>query len=81
MFRFTRAIVLYIPSFLNFIRKYYIFLLLVILILKDFKIHIYILNNCNIAFNIERFVNKIFNIKPILNILYINLDNSYIRFR
>ena len=75
------TIALYTLSSLNSAWEHCMFLLLAILTLGDFRIHIYILDGCNIAPNIERPVDKIFSIKPTLSISYINPDNSHIRFR
>ena len=52
-----------------------------ILALENSRIHICILDSYNIAPNVERPVDKIFSIKHTLSILYINPDDSYIRFR
>ena len=51
-----------------------------ILILKNTKIHVSFLNCCNITFNIEVFVYKVFYLGTVFKIPNINLDYSYISF-
>ena len=81
MFRFIRAVVLYTLSSLNSAYEHCMFLLPTILTLENSKIHICISDSYNIAPDIKRPVDKIFNIKPTLSIPYINPDDSHIKFR
>jgi len=80
MFDFVQSIALNISWALSFVSKYDVFLLLVVFVLGDSKVHIYTIYSGNMTSDIEAIINEYFGRYTTLGILYINSDDSYIRF-
>jgi len=78
MFNSMRTIVLLVFSIIYTISKSGIFPLLVIFVLRNARVHISSLDNCNILSYIEIFVNKTLSLCTILRVPNIDLYNSYI---
>ena len=51
-----------------------------ILTLKDFRIHIHLLNGYNVMSNVETSVNEFFSFGSILRVLNVYLYNYYVQF-
>ena len=78
MFNSMRTIVLLVFNIIYTISKSGIFPLLVIFVLRNARVHISSLDNCNILSYIEIFVNKTLSLCTILRVPNIDLYNSYI---
>ena len=81
MFNSMRTIILLVFSIIYTISKSGMFPLLVIFVLRNARVHISSLDNCNILSYIEIFVNKTLSICTILRVPNIDLYNSYIWLR
>jgi len=81
MFNFMRTIVLLVFSTIYTISKSGMSPLLVIFVLRDARVHISFLNDCNMLSYIEIFVNKTLSLCTILRVPNIDLYNSYIWLR
>ena len=78
MFNSMRTIILLVFSIIYTISKSGMFPLLVIFVLRNARVHISSLDNCNILSYIEIFVNKTLSLCTILRVPNIDLYNSYI---
>ena len=78
MFNSIRTIILLVFSIIYTISKSGMFPLLVIFVLRNARVHISSLDNCNILSYIEIFVNKTLSLCTILRVPNIDLYNSYI---
>ena len=81
MFNSMRTIILLVFSIIYTISKSGMFPLLVIFVLRNARVHISSLDNCNILSYIEIFVNKTLSLCTILRVPNIDLYNSYIWLR
>ena len=81
MFNFVQSIALYTSRALEVTSKGGVFPLPTIFVLWDIWIHICISNSGNITTNIEAPINKHFDQRTTLSILYVNLYDSYVQFR
>ena len=80
MFNFVRNIALDIFGTMHIIHKDSVILFPAIFALKNTQVHACTMNYTNMTFYIKVSINKIFSFKTALSILYINPDNSHIRF-
>jgi len=78
MFNSMRTIILLVFSTIYTISKSGMSPLLVIFVLRNARVHISFLDDCNMLFYIEIFVNKTLSLCTILRVPNIDLYNSYI---
>ena len=81
MFRFVEAIILDAFSISESIWECYISSLSAVLTLRNAWVHVSTPDSSDVVFYIKASVNESFSLATILDILYVNLDNSYIRSR
>ena len=75
-----RNIALDIFGTMHMIHKDSVALFLAIFALRDIQVHVCAMDCTNVTSYIKGLINKIFSLKVTLSILYINSDNSHIRF-
>ena len=81
MFAFIRSITFDIFQTLSMAQESGVFSFPTIFALWNTRIHVSIIYNYNITFNIEGPIDEIFSLESTLSIPYVNLDNCHIRFR
>lgn len=80
IFNFVRTITFDAFKTIHTTHKGHVFSFPAILALENFRIHVCILDCCNVATNIKASVNEILGLRTTLRVLNINLDNSHVRF-
>ena len=80
MFDFVQSVVLNTFQALNFAGKDGMFPLPAVFVLEDFRIYICTMYYSNVTFNIEAMIDEGLGRYTTLEISYIDLYNSYIRF-
>ena len=81
MFNLVKSVILYVPKALKSAHKYCMSLFLAVFTLEDSWVYVCSSYSCNIVSDIKTSVDKTLGFCATLGILYIYLDDSYIKFQ